>query len=178
MAGKVFEKVGVNVSTVGGSFSPEFAASVPGADDDPQLLRHRHQPGRPHGQPARARGAHEHPLPDDHQALVRRRRGSQPGDPLSGGHRRLPRPAARRLRGARSDLLSALLEMGGGLFLPCPIAASRAASAASSTIISNASSPARADFDDNFAFTRDVGEAFLDIFPKIVRSADGHAVHR
>jgi coproporphyrinogen III oxidase len=25
------------------------------------------------------------------------------------------------------------------------------------------------DFDANFAFTRDVGEAFLDIFPQIVR---------
>ena len=162
MNGTVFEKVGVNVSTVGGRFSPEFAASIPGAEDDPSffatgisLVAHMANPHVPavhfntrfltttrrwFGGGADLNPAI--PYAEDSEAFhARLRAACAAHDPTF-----YPRfskwaeeyfwlPHRHRARGV------------GGIFFD----------------------RLEDHFDAHFAFVRDVGEAFLDVFPQIVR---------
>ena len=169
MNGKVFEKVGVNDSTVGGSFSPEFAASIHGAQDDPSffatgisLVAHMANPHVPavhmntrflctakrwFGGGADLNPAI--PYTEDTEAFhARLRAACAAHDPTfyprfskwAQDYFFLPhRNVSRGVGGIFYDHLECL-QPGEG-----------------------------ASFEDNFAFTRDVGEAFLDIFPAIVR---------
>jgi coproporphyrinogen III oxidase len=170
MGGKVFEKVGVNVSTVGGRFSPEFAASIHGAEDDPRffatgisLVAHMANPHVPavhmntrflattrrwFGGGADLNPAI--PYSEDTEAFhARLRAACAAHDPTfyprfskwAEDYFFLPhRGVARGVGGVFYDHLECF-EPGKG-----------------------------PTFAENFAFTRDVGEAFLDVFPKIVRA--------
>jgi coproporphyrinogen III oxidase len=162
MRGQVFEKVGVNVSTVWGEFSPEFAPSIPGAAEDRSfwasgisLVAHPLSPHVPpvhmntrHIRTARAwfgGGADLNPIiPDrvDTEAF----------------HARLAQacatygPDAYPRFKAWADEYFKLPHRGetrgvGGIFFDY----------------------LETEFERDFAFTREVGEAFLDIFPAIVR---------
>ena len=121
--GRVFEKVGVNVSTVHGRLDERAQQSLTARKEirrarrRPALLGERNQPRRAHALAADPGRAHEHPhVLDAARQLVRRRVRPQPGDRGRGGHRLLPRRAPARLRRARPRLLPAVQGLGRRLF--------------------------------------------------------------
>lgn len=169
MRGRIFEKVGVNVSTVSGKFAPDFAKTIPGAEEDPRffatgisLVAHMTNPNVP-AVHMNCRflvttrrwfggGADLNPaLPRDedtelfHTALER----ACAAHPGPGDYPRYKQwadeyfwiPHRKTHRGV------------GGIFFD----------------------RLEGHFDTNLAFVRDVGEAFLDVFPRIVRARTGEA---
>ena len=162
MNGTVFEKVGVNVSTVHGAFSPEFAASIPGADVDPaffatgiSLVAHMANPHAP--------AVHM-----NCRFLTTTRRWFGGGADLNPA---IPHAADTDAFHAR---LRAACAAHDATFYP------RFSKWAEEYFWLPHRHVARGvggiffdrledHFDAHFAFTRDVGEAFLDIFPALVR---------
>ncbi len=162
MKGKVFEKVGVNVSTVGGTFEGDFAKSIHGAGEDPRffatgisLVAHMTNPHVP-AVHMNCRflnttkrwfgggGDLNPPLPIEEDTADFHATMKAACDAHDPAHYERFRdwaetyfyiPHRKVSRGA------------GGIFFD----------------------HLDGDFDANFAFTRDVGEAFLDAYPRIVR---------
>ena len=162
MKGQVFEKVGVNVSTVGGTFEGEFARSIHGAGDDPRffatgisLVAH---PSNPHVPAVHMNcrllrttrqwfggGADLNPplpIADDTAAFHRAM------EHACAGHSVADYPRFRQWADDYFYIPHRGVHRGvGGIFFD----------------------HLEAPFDDGFAFTRDVGRAFLDVYPAIVR---------
>jgi coproporphyrinogen III oxidase len=163
MTGKVFEKVGVNVSTVGGHFSPEFARNIPGAEEGDNrffatgisLVAHMANPHVPavhmntrfltttkrwFGGGADLNPAI--PYQEDTDAFhARLRAACAAHDPTF--YPRFSKWADEYFWLPHRNVARGV----GGIFYDY----------------------LEDHFDAHFAFTRDVGEAFLEIFPEIVR---------
>ena len=169
MTGKIFEKVGVNVSTVGGTFSPEFAASIPGAEEDPNFFAT--------GISLVAHMANPH-VPAVHmntRFLTTTKRWFGGGADLN--------PAIRydedtdafhaRLRAACAahdpTFYPRFSKWADDYFWLPHRQVSRGVGGIFYDHLECAAPGHGATFDAHFAFTRDVGQAFLDIFPQIVR---------
>ena len=169
MKGKVFEKVGVNVSTVAGRFSPEFAATIHGAAEDPRFFAT--------GISLVAHMANPH-VPAVHmntRFLTTTKRwfggGADLNPPLpyeqdtADFHARL-RAACAAHDQTYYDRFSRWAEEY--FYIPHR-GVSRGVGGIFYDHLECAEPGKGASFEENFAFTRDVGEAFLDIYPIIVR---------
>lgn len=167
MKGKIFEKVGVNVSTVGGAFAPEFAASIHGADSDPSFFAT--------GISLVAHMANPH-VPAVHmntRFLVTAKRWFGGGADLNPPLPRDDDTAAfhARLRAACAphgpDVYERYRQWAEEYFYIPHRGVQRGVGG---IFYDHLECGDDAAFDRNFQLTRDVGEAFLDVYPRIVRA--------
>jgi len=166
MKGKVFEKVGVNISTVDGTFSEEFAKSIHGAGDNPQffatgisLVAHMANPHAP--------AVHMNT-----RFLVTTKRWFGGGADLNPAlpydedtedfHARLRSTCAAH----NPEYYPKYKKWADDYFY---IPHRQAHRGVGGIFYDHLEVESDVDFDRHLAFTKDVGLAFLDIFPKLVR---------
>lgn len=162
MKGLVFEKVGVNVSTVGGTFEGDFAKSIHGAGEDPRFFAT--------GISLVAHMANPH-VPAVHMNCrflntTKRWFGG-------GGDLNPPLPIAEDTADFHATMKAACdahdptyyprFKAWADTYFYIP---HRKVHRGTGGIFFD---HLDGDFDADFAFTRDVGEAFLDAYPRIVR---------
>lgn len=166
MTGEVFEKVGVNISTVGGQFAPDFAQSIHGAAEDPSffatgisLVAHMKNP-------------HVPAVHMNTRFLVTTKRWFGGGADLNP-----PIPYAEDSDAFHARLRAACAPFGPEVYERYAkwaedyfyIPHRGVHRGVGGIFYDQLECGDDAEFDRNFQFTQAVGEAFLDIFPQIVR---------